>query len=225
MSDTRKSFVFYSDWYDAICGLDDATALEVSKAIMAIALGREEPNLSATANAMMMLIRPQIQRDIEKWIDIRNKRQEIGRMGGVAKATNCYQKLPNDSKSKQNLANEGVNVNVNDNVDVDNNVILEKEEDKSSPKKKTTRFVKPTIEEIQKYIEEKNYHIDAESFFNFYESKGWVVGKSPMKDWRAACRTWEKTWKDSHPQELQHDLFTNAEQQSDDMVINGQIYR
>ena len=54
------------------------------------------------------------------------------------------------------------------------------------------RFVKPTIQEISDYCREKGYPIDAESFWNFYESKGWVVGKSPMKNWKAACATWNK---------------------------------
>ena len=59
-------------------------------------------------------------------------------------------------------------------------------------KKKSKRFVKPTIEEVNAYCRERNNTIDAESFLNFYESKGWMVGKSPMKDWKAAVRTWEK---------------------------------
>ena len=53
-----------------------------------------------------------------------------------------------------------------------------------------SKFQKPTIEEIRQYCTEKSLHIDAEQFFNFYESKGWVVGKSPMKSWRAAVATW-----------------------------------
>lgn len=63
----------------------------------------------------------------------------------------------------------------------DNNKLL-------SPQK--SRFKKPTIKEIAAYIEEKKFTFDAERFYDYYESKGWVVGKSPMKDWKAACRTW-----------------------------------
>lgn len=63
-------------------------------------------------------------------------------------------------------------------------------------KKGGTRFQKPTIEEIRQYCLEKGYNVDAEQFFNFYESKGWVVGKSPMKNWRAAVCTWNKREKD-----------------------------
>ena len=62
--------------------------------------------------------------------------------------------------------------------------------------KGSSRFQKPTIEEIRQYCQEKGYNVDAEQFFNFYESKGWVVGKAPMKNWRAAVSTWNKREKE-----------------------------
>lgn len=52
-------------------------------------------------------------------------------------------------------------------------------------------FNKPTIIEIKDYCLERNNNIDPNSFFDFYESKGWMVGKNKMKDWKAAIRTWE----------------------------------
>lgn len=55
------------------------------------------------------------------------------------------------------------------------------------------RFIKPTLEEVKEYCEERNNGIDAEMFINFYESKGWMVGKNKMKDWKACIRTWEKS--------------------------------
>lgn len=60
-------------------------------------------------------------------------------------------------------------------------------------------FIKPTIVEIEEFCKEHNYQVDAERFFNYYESKGWVVGKSPMKDWRSAVRTWVGNQKSSQP--------------------------
>lgn len=59
--------------------------------------------------------------------------------------------------------------------------------------KNQKKFIKPTIEEIKSYCKERKNNIDAETFFDFYESKGWVVGKSSMKDWKAAVRTWERS--------------------------------
>ena len=54
-----------------------------------------------------------------------------------------------------------------------------------------TRFTKPTLSEVKAYCEERQNHVDAQRFIDYYESKGWLVGKSPMKDWKAAVRTWE----------------------------------
>lgn len=58
--------------------------------------------------------------------------------------------------------------------------------------KNTHKFIIPSLEEIKSYCEERNNGIDAEYFMDFYSSKGWMVGKNKMKDWRAAVRTWEK---------------------------------
>ena len=45
---------------------------------------------------------------------------------------------------------------------------------------------------VKEYCNERNKGVDPDEFFNFYESKGWLVGKSKMKDWQAAVRTWER---------------------------------
>lgn len=63
--------------------------------------------------------------------------------------------------------------------------------------KTAKRFCPPTLEEVQAYIQEKGYSIDAEAFIAFYESKGWMVGKNKMKDWRMAIVTWSK--RDNRP--------------------------
>lgn len=65
-----------------------------------------------------------------------------------------------------------------------------KKDANASKEKSYRRFVKPTVEQVRAYCAENNYQINAADFVDFYESKGWVVGKSPMKDWKAAVRTW-----------------------------------
>jgi len=52
-------------------------------------------------------------------------------------------------------------------------------------------FKKPSVNDVELYCIERDNKIDAISFVNFYESKGWMVGKNKMKDWRACIRTWE----------------------------------
>ena len=71
---------------------------------------------------------------------------------------------------------------------------IEKEIDSSaSTTTKRKRFEKPTLSEIEQYCIERKNNINAEQFFDYYESNGWKVGKNSMKDWKAAVRTWERS--------------------------------
>jgi len=54
-----------------------------------------------------------------------------------------------------------------------------------------TAFYRPTLDEVKSYCKERGNNVDPETWFNFYDSKGWLVGKTPMKKWKAAIRTWE----------------------------------
>lgn len=57
---------------------------------------------------------------------------------------------------------------------------------------KEKRFSKPTTEQIREYCKEIGANINAEQFYDYYESKGWMIGKNKMKDWKAAVRTWKR---------------------------------
>ena len=70
---------------------------------------------------------------------------------------------------------------------------IDKDSIKENNKKK--KFEKPTLEEVSSYCKERNNGIDAEAFIAFYESKGWLIGKTPMKSWKSAVITWEKSRK------------------------------
>jgi len=110
--------------------------------------------------------------------------------GGAAPAyiiNNIEEKKTDENPSQ--IARGGGLVDTIDNIyneNKNNNIIIEKEE-----KEKKRRFTKPTVEQIAEYCAKRQNDIIAEEFFNFYESKGWMVGKSPMKNWQAAVRTWE----------------------------------
>ena len=56
-----------------------------------------------------------------------------------------------------------------------------------------SEFVKPTVEEVAAYCKERGNTVDPHAFVDFYESKGWCIGKNKMKDWQAAVRTWERS--------------------------------
>ena len=75
------------------------------------------------------------------------------------------------------------------------------DKDSIESKAKSTRFVPPTIEEVREYCKERGNNVDAQRFIDFYESKGWMIGKNRMKDWKAAVRTWEKRERENNPAE------------------------
>ena len=71
-------------------------------------------------------------------------------------------------------------------------------------------FVPPSFDEVRAYCQERNNKVDAQSFVDFYESKGWYVGKNKMKDWKAAVRTWEKS--DNQKSKTVKTTFNNIQQ-------------
>jgi hypothetical protein len=62
-----------------------------------------------------------------------------------------------------------------------------------NPPKGGKAFRPPTLDEVKAYCLERGNRVDPETFRDFYEAKGWKVGAQPMKDWKAAVRTWEKS--------------------------------
>jgi DNA-binding transcriptional MerR regulator len=58
--------------------------------------------------------------------------------------------------------------------------------------KNEKKFIIPTFNDVLEYCMQNNLDVDGVKFINFYESKGWMVGKNKMKDWKAAIRTWVK---------------------------------
>lgn len=80
-------------------------------------------------------------------------------------------------------------------IELEKEIKIEKEIDSSanSTTTKRKRFEKPTLSEIEQYCIERNNNVNAEQFYDYYESNGWKVGKNSMKDWKAAVRTWERS--------------------------------
>lgn len=106
---------------------------------------------------------------------------------------NIYEK--NDLHPKnQDIENQDIeNWDVNKYTNILNTKEYKKEtiNNKLFIEKKEKKFIKPTLEEVQEYCNERKNNIDAQNFIDYYDSVGWKVGKNPMKDWKASIRTWE----------------------------------
>ena len=198
----KNSVVFYKDWYEAFQELSDEERLQAYDAVLRYAFEGEQPTakLIRIATAAM---RSQIDRDNEKYEDVSRKRKEA--VERRWQKYNSMQANTNDTKPTNHTDND--NENVEENVDVDDNEPTnvgesKKEKTSNEVKKKVASqsgrvFKRPTVSEVEAYCKERGNYVNAQQFVDFYESKGWVVGKSPMKDWKAAVRTWEQ--KDGKP--------------------------
>ena len=82
-------------------------------------------------------------------------------------------------------------------------------------KRNNNIFVPPLVEEVRMYCAEHGYSVDAQRFVDFYKSKGWMVGKNKMKDWKACVRVWQRNGKPKSAE--QKNTFHNFDQRDYDM--------
>lgn len=96
----------------------------------------------------------------------------------------------NDKQNDKQLTNKSQPIN---NPLTTNEEYKEGEEYKEiTPKGVTKKFIPPTVDEVTEYCRQRANNVNAVQFVDFYSSKGWMVGKNKMKDWKAAVRTWEQ---------------------------------
>ena len=101
----------------------------------------------------------------------------------------AFKKQQQIARRNVNLIEGGARV---EKIPPDIDIEIEKEIDIDKEKKPPKRFTAPTLEEVKAYCVERKNNVDAERFINYYTANGWKVGKNPMKDWKAAVRSWER---------------------------------
>jgi len=209
----KNSFVMYVDWLDMLEELDDAERGILMLAVMRYQAGQELPEMGVGARVAFAQIRKQLDKDTAKYEDISAKRREVGKAGGVAKSSKTKQMLANASKDKRTVAKSSKTKQTDpDNDNVNDNDLKERHLKVSKEK----RFAPPTPDEVREYCQEKGYNVDAERFVDFYESKGWMVGKNKMSDWQAAVRTWVKRNQEQAQSAQKKNGFHNFEQRDYD---------
>lgn len=176
----RDSVVFYRSFYEAVKELPPEEFKKSVSAIMEYGLNDLEPETSGIERTIYLLSKPQI--------DANNKRYQNGTKGGRPITEQKPNHNQTETKPKPNNNQTETKAEPKEKVNV-------KDKDKVKDKESVcTRFVPPTHQDVSDYCQEKGYtNVDIERFIDFYESKGWMVGKNKMKDWRAAVRNWNRS--------------------------------
>lgn len=121
--------------------------------------------------------------------------KEISKVKDKSLLRFVYGCLSGDENLNESVASilEMMNVNDNDNENEDSyHESLTNRPTNRTTNRQTTRFTPPTPDEVRLFCQSKGYQIDVERFIDFYTSKGWMIGKNHMKDWRAAVRNWAR---------------------------------
>ena len=193
----RKQFTWYRSYYDALKELPAEEFRDIVLAVCAYALDGEEPELSGVARAIFTLIRPTLEVG-------RSKAENRSRTGQTPISAEQTGNKPEQTKNKpeqtQNKRKQTDNKPEQTRKEKEKEKEREKESENDSycsppPPSGPKRFIPPTLAEVQSYVAERQSPVDPQGFIDFYASKGWMVGKTPMKDWKAACRnaeTWER---------------------------------
>ena len=166
----NEAFTFYGSFLDAIKELEDADRLAVYDAICTYGITGEVPELSGVPSMAFKLMRPIIDANLSKRAAGKKGGESTGEADAkqTASKPQAEAKQPASNKTEQNKTEQ------------------------NKTKKREGRFAPPSVDEVAEYVRERGSQVDPEAFVDFYASKGWKVGSQPMKDWRAAVRTWEK---------------------------------
>ena len=193
MAEGKKSFIVYVSWKRWLDGLTTEQKGQWLEWMMDYCsdLNPKYPTDQAVMIACMMA-QDTLKRDLKKY---QEQCERTNRINEERKRKKEEQERSEINTKSQRSRNEVVCDNDNDNVnDNDNEKEVSKDTIKESVKEKSTtsRFIPPTLEQVQAYCLERNNLVDPNKWFDFYQAKGWMVGKNKMKDWKAAVRTWEK---------------------------------
>ena len=167
----------FVDYLDAIEPLGDAERGRLFTSLLEYARTGEAPQLGGNERFLFPMMRAQIDRDNAAMAGLSEARSKAGKIGAEAKQANAG--FAKQNKQMPNLPSKS-------SYDKD------KDKDKDESITRARRFTPPTLDDVSVYVRERGSNVDPQRFLDFYASKGWMVGKNPMKDWKAAVRTWEK---------------------------------
>jgi len=109
------------------------------------------------------------------------------------KTTNKYTLVKVNNWDKYQADNTRDNTWITGKQQTNNKQITTNKNDKNDKnEKKSSRFTPPSLSDVSEYITQQGYTVDPNNWYDFYSSKGWLIGKNKMKDWKAAVRTWAR---------------------------------
>lgn len=201
--DNETPFVFYPSFRTQLKAIKNSNVKAVIlEALIDYGICGEIPDFSdidplGTIDALFIPMQQEIDKAKARYF----ARVENGKKGGAPKGNRNAAKSTENNLNQPRITkdNQEQPKSTENNLDIDIDKDIYKENTPLTGVKESTKrtaFVPPSLDEISAYISEKGYSVDAERFFNFYEAKGWMIGKTKMKKWENAVANWEKDEKE-----------------------------
>lgn len=218
----KKSFVLYMSWKPAVMSMTDEQAGELFKAIYDLQSDPDKEVDDPSIKYVFEIIKETMLRDGVKYEATREKRKEAIKARWNKSDTNEYKSIQMNTNEYKTIQNHHVSVSesVSDSVSVS-----DKDNLKEKNIKKEKRFSPPSLEDVKAYCRERNNSVDPDTFIDFYTSKGWKVGNQPMKDWKAAVRTWERNRGTKTPEKKPDKIHNFAERDYDFDALTREFAR
>ena len=190
----RDYFCAYHSFIESLSPLSDAECGRLFRACLEYSKSGEIQELRGNERFVWPGMKKQIDEDKKayetKCEKLRANASKCKQL--QANATNCFSREEKDGEEKKKAISSPSHSPISVKEIREEG---EREEQEKNNKKKTPppRFQPPTVEEVRAYCTERGSSVNPEAFVDFYTSKGWKVGQNPMKDWKAAVRTWERS--------------------------------
>ena len=204
----KKSFLMFYDWEPLLQILDREDVGDLLMALYAYEIRNEIPEadeLTPAAWGLFNYLSNLFDENKNKWL----QKQSSGSLGGKRSAETRKNKAQSKQDPSTNQAEDKQDPSTNQ-ADLkeiqpkDKVKDKVKEEIEISPngdtKKTAKRFIPPTLEECRAYWKEKGFYSNPDTFFYFYDGKGWRVGKDSMKKWKSSAAGWENRQLEEHPE-------------------------
>ena len=204
----KESYMLYRGWNPLFENLPKEQLGELFYAICCYQSGKEYSIENPLIKGVFEMVLMQFKKDEEKYISNCEAKAKNGKKGAESRWQDDNNNTSENGKNGKCHSEDGKNgkcyfshneektemakMAIEEEEEVEEEV--EVEEVPTVPKKREARkrFSPPSAAEVREYCRERENAVDAESFVDFYAAKGWKVGNAPMKDWKAAVRTWEK---------------------------------
>ena len=176
-----KYLKVFTDFLEVAEGLSDGALARLFRAMLRYALDGTEPQMKSSERALWTVARQNIDRETAAY-ESKVKHLQRGR-SSVSKTTRSVSEEDKDKEKEKDK-------------DKDKDIYIGGEPPAPPAPKAHIYIQPPSLEEVESYCRERKNRVNPQYFYDYYQSNGWRVGKNPMKDWKAAVRSWESNGMD-----------------------------